>query len=129
MRSIVEIDKPSGVRVIVGARQSEYPTDRLVSGGSFARLIEGAVRTFDVVILDTPPLGPVVDGLYLSTFADAIAMIVKSGATSQREVKNALIALNEAKRDAATIVPVLNQVNERVDSYRSNYNNYYSTSQ
>ena len=60
---IITRDKITNVTVITGTRRSDVPTDQLLAGAGFGRLIRSARQTFDTVILDTPPIGPVVDGL------------------------------------------------------------------
>lgn len=124
LRSIVTTDTVTGVQVVVGARQSEIATDQFVTGQSFARLISAARQSFDVVILDTPPVGPVVDGLYMAAYVDAIAVIVRFGKTPQREVHTALRSLNDAKAPSTEILAVLNQADIRSRPYRGAYGDY-----
>ncbi|HWA17673.1 MAG TPA: GNVR domain-containing protein [Devosia sp.] len=126
LRSIVTTDETSGVQVVVGARQSEVATDRFVTGPAFTKLVEAARRAFDVVILDTPPIGPVVDGLFIAATADVIAVVVRYASTSQREVKSALLALEDSKQPSTEILAVLNQVDERMADYRGKDRAYYA---
>jgi Mrp family chromosome partitioning ATPase len=69
LKSIITVDGGSGARVIFGAKRSNVVTDQLIAGATFARLIDAARDSFDVIILDTPPIGAVVDGLYLGSAA------------------------------------------------------------
>lgn len=124
LRSIVTTDTVTGVQVVVGARQSEIATDQFVTGQSFARLIAAARQSFDVVILDTPPVGPVVDGLYMAAYVDAIAVLVRFGKTPQREVHTALRSLNDAKAPSTEILAVLNQADIRSQPYSGAYGEY-----
>ncbi|MEQ1769841.1 MAG: Wzz/FepE/Etk N-terminal domain-containing protein [Devosia sp.] len=126
LRSFIGQDKASGAHVMVGARQSETATDQFVTGASFHRLVQAARQVFDVVILDTPPVGSVVDGLYIAESADVIAMIVRYASTSQGDIRNALLALSESKAPETEIVAVLNQVSERTASYADQYRSYYA---
>lgn len=128
LSSILTIDKPSGAQVILGARRSGIATDQLVTGAAFANLIESATETFDIVILDTPPLGPVVDGLYLAQHADFVTFVVRWANTSQAEAKSAINALREVMRPETGIVAVLNQQNRDQISYRYSYADYYTES-
>ena len=110
----------------MGSRRSDVATDQLIAGKTFARLIAAAKKNFDVVILDTPPVGPVVDGLYLAGMADAIAFVVKFSSTPQQEVKAAIAALANAKRDDVAILTVLNQQTSNPAAYRGKYAGYYA---
>ncbi|WP_423068429.1 GumC family protein [Devosia sp. CN2-171] len=107
--SILAEDKLGGVAVAIGARTSSSPTDQLVAGETFGRLLAAATRAFDIVILDTPPIGPVVDALYLSRFVDATVFVVKWAATRQSDARRAISALNTAKRPEVEVIGVLQQ--------------------
>lgn len=128
LSDIFSQDSLTNVMTIVGARRSDLPTDQLLAGASFGRLIDAARRSFDVVVLDTPPIGPVVDGLYIAPFADAIMYVVRWASTSQNEAKKSISALASAKSSDAEIVVVLNQQDESRGSYQRKYGSYYSYS-
>jgi capsular exopolysaccharide synthesis family protein len=126
LASIMAVDEGSGAQIIVGSRRSDIATDQLLSGSTFARLVRAARESFDVVILDTPPIGPVVDGLYLAQHADIIAFIVRWASTSQQDVRAAVSALNQARPPQTEIVTVLNRQDMSRSSYYSKYAGYYS---
>ena len=128
LTNIFSEDSMTNVMTIVGARRSDLPTDQLLAGASFGRLINAARRSFDVVVLDTPPIGPVVDGLYIAPFADAIMYVVRWASTSQSEAKKGISALASAKAPETDIVVVLNQQDESRASYQRKYGSYYSYS-
>jgi capsular exopolysaccharide synthesis family protein len=126
LASIMAVDEGSGAQIVVGSRRSDIATDQLLSGSTFARLIRAARESFDVVILDTPPIGPVVDGLYLVQHADVVAFVVRWASTSQQDVRSAIASLNQAKRPQTEIVAVLNRQDMSRSSYYSKYAGYYS---
>jgi Mrp family chromosome partitioning ATPase len=105
--AIIALDAMSGAQVVLGSRRSDIATDQLVSGKAFARLLAAARENFDVVILDTPPVGPVVDGLYLAGKADAVVVVVEWATTPQQQVRAAIEAL--AGAGPAPLVAVLNR--------------------
>jgi uncharacterized protein involved in exopolysaccharide biosynthesis/Mrp family chromosome partitioning ATPase len=123
--SFMAADDASGAQVIIGSRRSDVPTDQLLSGRTFSRLIEAARQNFEVVILDTPPIGPVVDGLYLAPLADVIAFVVRWTNTSQKDARLGLAGLAEAKRDDTEILAVLNQQEGARGVYGYRYSRYY----
>lgn len=129
LKSILTVDAGSGAQIIVGSRRSDIATDQLVAGKTFARLIAAARKNFDIVVLDTPPVGPVVDALYLAAMADAIAFVVKFSSTPQQEVKAAMAALMSAKREHAPVLTVLNQQSSNAAAYRGKYAGYYAEAQ
>ncbi len=126
LASILTVDQPSGAHVVVGARRSGIATDQLVTGTAFADLVQSARESFEVVILDTPPLGPVVDGLYLVQHADCVVFVVRWADTSQSESKGAINALREVMPQDTVVLAVLNQQNRDQLSYRYSYYDYYT---
>lgn len=126
LRSIVTIDDASGAQVVLGSRRSDVATDQLIAGRAFTTLVDAAKKSFDVVILDTPPIGPVVDGLYLAGMADAILFVVKWSATPQQEVRAAVTAISGAKREEVPLLALLNQQNTNPAAYKGRYAGYYA---
>jgi|TARA_A100001391_G_scaffold196597_2_gene175424 capsular exopolysaccharide synthesis family protein len=125
LSSIILQDEDTGLSVVVGSKRSDIPTDQLITSEAFARLIAAAVKNFEVVILDTPPVLPVVDGLYLSQYADAVVFVVRWSSTAQAEVRNALGRLDQAKNPEAPMLAILNQQVRSQSRYGKNYDGYY----
>jgi succinoglycan biosynthesis transport protein ExoP len=109
LEPIAVVDRLKNLDVIVGARRSEGATDELVTGPTFKMLIDVAKRSFDIVILDTPPIVPVVDGAYLSRFADAVVMVAQWAETPQTEIKSATTLVASSVRPRVPLLAVLNQ--------------------
>lgn len=126
LNTIITADTMTDATFIVGARRSNVPTDQLLTGQSFARLMRAAQHTFDVVIIDTPPVGPVVDALYVAPVADAIVLVTRWASTSQLDAKQALATLSEAKRPATEIIAIINQQDRTRASYLRKYGAYYT---
>lgn len=123
--SIAVSDSLSRSTIILGARRSDLPTDQLLAGPSFVKLINAARATFDVVILDTPPIGPVIDGLYIAPFADVIIFCAKWASTSQIDAKKAISNLSSVTRAGVEILCALNQQDYSFRAYRRKYGGYY----
>jgi uncharacterized protein involved in exopolysaccharide biosynthesis/Mrp family chromosome partitioning ATPase len=119
-------DALSGAHVILGARRSHIATDQLVAGGAFRRLIDAARKNFSVVILDTPPIGPIVDGMYLAQFADVVAFVVRSSSTSQQDARSGFNSILGSLSPGTGMLPVLNQEERVHGSYRYAYSSYYT---
>lgn len=125
---VVYNDDLTSSSLILGSRRSDIPTDQLLAKPAFQNLLAAARRSFDVVILDTPPVGPVVDGLYIAQFVDAIVFVTRWASTSQRDARHAVESLSAAKPDHAKIITVLNQqdLNRSGYGYGKKYGGYYS---
>jgi Mrp family chromosome partitioning ATPase len=68
---------------------------------------------------------PVVDGLYLAQYADAVLLVVRWSSTAQTEVRAALGRFDQAKKPQAPVLAVLNQQVHGPTRYGKNYNGYY----
>jgi succinoglycan biosynthesis transport protein ExoP len=119
-------EQDTGLLTLVGSRNSSAATDQLVTSRNFENLITAATKSFDVVILDTPPLGPVVDGLYIAQKSDAVVMVVQWAATAQQDLRRALTAMDGILDGQKPVVPVLNQVNISSSPYHRRYQSYYT---
>jgi len=124
--AILTRDADTGTTVVLGARRSGLPTDQLIASPAFQRLISAAQQTFDVVVIDTPPIGPVVDGLYIAPFADIIIYVVRWSATQQSDVRAAVRLLESAVPETTPILTVLNQQDGSRAGYRNKYGEYYA---
>jgi capsular exopolysaccharide synthesis family protein len=125
LQSIIIKDPLSMATYLLGSSHSDIPTDDLVALPSFDSLITAAREVFDVVVIDTPPIGPVVDGLYIAKLVDTIVFVAKWASTSQRDAKSAINNLKAVAPDAQTLV-VLNQLNASKSAYHRKYGGYYT---
>lgn len=84
-------------------------------------------RNYDRVIIDTPPVLPVSDGLLISMHADSVIFIAKSDATSTRQINQALDLLLRVNARVSGVV--VNQLDTRKASKYSDYGygGYYET--
>lgn len=102
-------DPLSDLALIVGGRVTEMATDDLVMGERFAQIITAAKRHFEYIVIDTPPVGPVVDALYLARYADIVVFVVRWASTSQSQARKSIAALAENAPEGTPITVVLNQ--------------------
>lgn len=120
-------DTASSASIVIGGNHSETPSGQVVSGERFSKLLGTAARQFDVVIIDTPPVGAVVDALYLAQYVDLILNVVRYVSTSQGAVRSALRELSEAKHDGAEILCVMNAEEQSRASNKRRFRGYYVT--
>lgn len=74
------------VRLRVDSKLSVVPTlctdehsAALLSGNRMRHFLDEALRDFDLVVIDAPPLLPVADAQMLTSLVDAVLMVVRSG--------------------------------------------------
>jgi polysaccharide biosynthesis transport protein len=124
--SITTTDPMSTLTVILGGRHGEHATDELLMGDRIARLLAAAKKHFDYVVIDTPPVDPVVDSLYLARHADVIAFVVRWASTSQSLARKSIAALVENARPDIPVVAVLNQKEQTKIAGYYRYSGYYT---
>jgi len=83
----------------------------LLGSDKAAEIFRLLATSFDVVLIDSPPLLPVADPLVLSQYADAVLMVVMVGLTTRAEVKRASELLTQVNAQATGIV--LNKASRR----------------
>ncbi|MCY1708336.1 GumC family protein [Pannonibacter sp. SL95] len=125
LQNIVKADPKTSLTAVIGARRSDVPTDQLITQERFARLVQTARTRFDYVVLDSPPIEPVVDGLYLAKYADVITFVIRWAKTPQRLCVHSLQRLSQTKADHCRILTLLNQ-QEGKSGYYTAYSDYYS---
>ena len=87
-------------------------------------LLERFAETFDVIVLDSPPVLPVADSAILASLADGVLLVVRAGNTDRRAAQLALQQLQDV--DARVLGEVLNDPNEQVPLYdQYGYATYY----
>ncbi|MFN3685272.1 GumC family protein [Salinarimonas sp.] len=79
---LVRHDERSGVDMIVGKPSRGEATDHLLASHAFVELIVLLRKHYEVIILDSPPLVPVIDGRILMRHADIVTHVVHWGSTS-----------------------------------------------
>ncbi len=125
IRQFVTKDKVPGLDMIVGRASHRTSTDSLIETAQFNLLMELAKERFDFIVLDTPPILPVVDAQYLATRADIVTLVVQWASTSQRDVRSAINDLRTTAGNDLLIAGVLSKAELGVGSYRNKYNSYY----
>ena len=96
----------------------------LLNSKKMREFMEKGKEIFDVILLDTPPLLAVTDGVIVSSLADCTMMVIKAG---DAERKPFLSAVEELRRAKAKIIGVIfNEVKvKKGDYYFMDYYRYY----
>ena len=126
LTSLIMRDPMTNLTVLLGGRRSDIATDELVMSEKMGRILASARKHFDYIVLDTPPVEPVVDGLYLARHADMIVFVIKWASTPQSSAKHSVNALKENRNPHAGIVTLLNQQDRAKMSGNYSYSGYYT---
>ncbi|MCC6953582.1 MAG: polysaccharide biosynthesis tyrosine autokinase [Deltaproteobacteria bacterium] len=95
----------------------------LVGSRRMAELVQTLSETFDYVLIDTPPVIPVADGLMLSRIADGVIMVVRSGLTAKSVARDVTRKFSQV--NAKMIGVVVNHVDLRNGEYHPAYYSGY----
>lgn len=92
----------------------------LLGGAKFKKMVEECAKNFDVIIIDTPPIGSVIDAAVVSKVTDGVIIVMESGAISYRFARKIKEQLEVA--GAKILGCVLNKVQMGGKGY---YGKYY----
>lgn len=110
----------SGLDVIASGPVPPNPTS-LLQNDNFRHLMEVARSRYDYVIIDTPPIGLVIDAVIIAHQADASLLVTEAGKIKRRFVTKAVEQLEQSGSQFLGVV--LNKVDMTVDKYGS-YGSY-----
>ncbi len=122
---MLEFNEAAHLWVLPAGSKTRNPADLLASN-HMKLLIEGCRQTFDYVVIDAPPMGPVIDPIVIAQLVDKIVYVVRWASTARELVLNSIQRL-PGNRKVAGIA--FNQVNEfEAQKYgKDGYSFYYGT--
>lgn len=116
----IQMHEPSGLHVLASGAKPPNPTEILQSKIT-QDLIKRLRSSYDMVIIDAPPLLPVADASVLAKLADGVIIVVRHGKTTKDQVSEAISRLQRV--GARLYGVVVNMVAKRaIGSY---YYYYY----
>jgi polysaccharide biosynthesis transport protein len=103
--------------------RSKSPTE-LLDNPVFSQLLERMKRQFELVVIDSPPLGAVTDSMLIAGKADEIVYVCRFNRAYRKHIKLYFNQLREGKNEILGVV--LNGLSPRRIEYYSNYRYYRS---
>lgn len=92
-REVANLDKRARVVFVPTLLNRRMPhTGELLASVGMRRFLDGAKDTFEYIVVDLPPLGPVIDAKAFAPFADAFLLVVEWGATPRELLRSLLEA-------------------------------------
>ncbi len=112
--------------VVQSGSVSPNPT-ALLQSKNFNDMIETLRKYFDYIIVDTAPIGFVIDAAIITQKCDASILVVEAGGAKRREVQKAKSQLDQTRKPFLGVV--LNKFNVQREKYGSyggygSYGNY-----
>lgn len=109
--------------VILAGKCVSNPVN-LFKKNKFDDMLEILKEYYDLIIMDTPPIEPVIDGALLAPKCDGILLVINYGKVSVYEVQDVINQLNSAH--ATILGAVLNKVPFNIGKYYYKSSKYYS---
>ena len=106
------------LRVIFAGQFPPNPSE-LLEGENFKKLIDALRVQYDYIIIDTPPLGSVIDSAIVSRECDGVILVIESNAISYKFARNVKEQLDKA--GCRILGCVLNKVEMKNSAYYSKY--------
>ncbi|MGW0232032.1 polysaccharide biosynthesis tyrosine autokinase [Actinopolymorpha singaporensis] len=109
-----------GLSVLTSGQLPPDPAE-LLQSKAMAGVVDELRRSFDVVLIDSPPLLPVTDGALLAAQAHGALLVVRFGMTTRDQVRGSVERLNSVH--ARLVGTVLNRCPQRgtAESYGYGY--------
>lgn len=89
-QEVVYTDPDTGLDVIANKRGTVVHTSDLIGGEAMERLIAALRTHYDYIVLDLPPLAPVLDARATLPFIDGFVLVMKWGRTNIDDVERIL---------------------------------------
>lgn len=116
----------SNLMIIPAGQVPPNPTS-LLQNQYFHQMIETIRGLYDYIIIDTPPIGLVIDAAIIAHNADASILVTEAGSVKRRFIQKAVEQLEQSGTQFLGVI--LNKVDQTTDRYGSygtygDYGNY-----
>jgi capsular exopolysaccharide synthesis family protein len=120
MKEAITYNEDAKLWVLPAGTKTRNPAD-LIGSERMKSFMEACKQSFDFVVIDAPPIGPVIDSLILAQLVDKIVYIVRWASTARELVQQSVHRLPREKL-AGT---VFNRVNEKAAQKYGKYAYHY----
>jgi succinoglycan biosynthesis transport protein ExoP len=122
VNKFIKFNKELKLWVVAAGCKTQNPTDMLDSE-RMHHFLERCREAFDLVVIDTPPVGPVVDPFIVSQLVDKVVYVIRWASTARELVDQSIKRFSEPKKVAGV---VFNRVDENLaQKYGKHASQYY----
>ena len=118
LNDVVCVTNINNLHMIFAGPSAPNPAE-LLGGKYFVGMIEALRKAYDYVLIDTPPLGMVIDSAIIAQKCDGIMLVIESGSDSYKFVRSVKEQLDKAQ------CPILGVVLNKVDLSKGGYYGHY----
>lgn len=108
----------------------QYPPNpvELLNGKYFAEFLQAARKQYDYIIVDTPPLGAVIDAAVVAPLCDGTILVMSDRAIRYRVAQDVVAQLKKSGSSILGVVSnnVRGKKSKRGEKYYGAYGKYYS---
>ena len=122
MLAMVQKEERSGLYLLTSGPVPPNPAE-LIGSEQMRNVLLELSKSFDHIVIDTPPIASFTDGILLGAIADGVIMVIHANECSRKVVQRSRQALLDV--GAKVLGVVLNRVNLRSPDYYYSYQ-YYS---
>ena len=102
LQNVLILDEKLGIWILPAGGKTHNPMD-LLGSERFKALILALREKFDLIIINSPPLGPVVDASIVAHAADKVLFVVRWASTPRELVANAMKRLVGERKVAGVV--------------------------
>jgi polysaccharide biosynthesis transport protein len=114
----------NGLTIIGAGSKSQNPPD-LLGSARMGTLVEKLRGAFDYVVIDTPPVGPVIDARVAMLLADKVIFVVRWQSTTREVVAQVLETLDADRKLAGIVLNLVDETKTPRYGPYSHYAGYY----
>jgi len=113
-----------GITIVPAGSKSQNPPD-LLGSARMKGLVEKLREMFDYVIIDTPPVGPVIDAKVAMALADKVIFSVRWQSTPREMVMQSIDGLGAGRKLAGIVLSAVDE--SKISGYGpySHYSSHY----
>ncbi len=122
---LVTPEELPGLHILPAGPPSRKASDLI--GRGLEELLLEAAETYDLIILDAPPLLGFAEPLQMASIVDGVIVVTRAGQTDRKAVSTVLTTLRRLRANVLGIV--LNEVHQEISSsyyYYGHYSKYYT---
>ncbi len=124
LENIIYSTNVSNLDMIISGPVPPNPAE-LLGGTKFSEMLEKVKETYDMVIIDTPPIGRVIDAAIIASQADGVLFLISQGSISYKYAQK---QIEQLKKSGSKILgAVINKVEPHGEykKYKKNKSDYY----
>ncbi len=122
LEEVVKETRIPGLHILTSGPKPPNPSE-LLGSNAMKEFIKAVSQKYDMVLIDSPPVGVVTDGAILATVVDGTILVVSSGKTYIEEAQRSKQLLQNVKANILGVV--LNRIPVNGRGYYGYYYHHY----